>query len=137
MTEDKLEWYQWVVIIGGIGTLAFGAGAYKVYKDDKKRLYSLTINHPKQKVDSFLAQEQKQLEKDITECKRFTGNIAEQGYSFSRKWCGLLLEDRTINQEGYKSCLSHERGLEFTNCREDAYQKSFDRMKNYMKHQKR
>lgn len=90
-----------------------------------------------EKTESFLAQEEQQLEKELAKCKeRFTGNIAEQGYSSSKKWCDMSLKDGKIDQEGYKSCLAQERRLEFENCWKDAYQKSIDRMKQYMKQRK-
>lgn len=117
--------------------VALGALGFTAYKIVQLGHHAKDKPGVEQKNNSFITQEQSQLEKELEDCK---GEFFMKITDIKKNLGDNKVCERFVEEKDYKSnewCLSREKYRRFTDCRETAYQKSIERMKNYMKGQRR
>ena len=99
--------------------------------------YRDRISDQKEVSDSFLTQEQSQLEKELADCgNEFFTKIADIKENLGNNdTCKIFAKEN--DYKSHEWCLSREKYRRWTDCKQDAYQKSIERMKNYMKGQRK
>ncbi len=116
-----------VVALGALGFTAYHIVQLGHHAKDKPGV--------EQKFDSFIAQEQSQLEKELADCgNEFFTKVTD----IKEKLGDNKVCERFAKENDYKSnewCLSQEKYRRWTDCKETFYQKSIERMKNYMRKQ--